>query len=239
MQLSVCRLSWQQHTVGGYRRTPPCSFKSYLFSLLLRDLGDTIPSCLQQDTRITTLVCMKVFISAYTTTHTHISLLFTHPADIYSLLDDNPWLKNIPYNFYPDSSLLCLCTERGSGRTELAPKLVIWLKNVYVAATQIDLRLCSVCLLCPMAIVSVMSNGHCACYVQWPVYLLCPMASVPVMSNGQCICYVQWQVCLLCPVATVSVMSSGQCVCYVQRSVVSKLTLRVFSRIWTTSNSWT
>jgi len=69
---------------------------------------------------------MKVFISAYTTTHTHISLLFTHPADIYScLLDDNPWLKNIPYDFYLDSSLLCLCTERSSGRTEQALKLVI------------------------------------------------------------------------------------------------------------------
>jgi len=89
---------------------------------------------------------MKVFISAYTTTHTHISLLFTHPADIYScLLDDNPWLKNIPYDFYLDSSLLCLCTERSSGRNEQELKLVIWLKNVYVAATQTDLLLCSVC----------------------------------------------------------------------------------------------
>jgi len=118
-----CRLWLQQHTY--YRRTPPCSLKSYLFSFFLRDLGDTIPSCLQQDTHITTLVCRKLFISAYTTTHTHISLLFAHPADIYSyLLDDNPWLKNIPYSFYPDSSL-CSCTERGSGRTEQALKLVI------------------------------------------------------------------------------------------------------------------
>ena len=127
MQLSaVCHYS---NTLVGYRPTPPCSSKSYLFSLL-RDLGDTIPSCLQQDTHITTLFCMKVFISAHTTIHTHISPLFTHPADVYScLLDDNPWLKNIPYNFYPDSSLLCLCTESGSARTEQALKLVIWLKN--------------------------------------------------------------------------------------------------------------
>jgi hypothetical protein len=117
MQLSaVCHYS---------STTPPCSLKSYLVSLLL-DLGDTIPSCLQKDTHITTLVSMKVFISAYTTTHSHISLLFIHPADIYScLLDDNPWLKNIPYNFYPDSSLLYLCTERASGRPEQALKLVI------------------------------------------------------------------------------------------------------------------
>lgn len=139
-----CRLSLQQHTY--YRRTPPCSLKSYLFSFFLRDLGDTIPSCLQQDTHITTLVCRNVFISACTTIHTHISLLFTHPADIYPyLLDDISWLKNIPYNFYPDSSLLCSCTERGPGRTEQALKLVIWLKNIYVAATQCDLLLCSVC----------------------------------------------------------------------------------------------
>ena len=153
MQLSaVCRNS-NSNTRIACRRTPPCSLKSYLLSFFLRDLGDTIPSCLQQDTHVTALFCRKVFISACTTLHTHISLLFTHPADIYTyLLDDSPWLKNIPYNFYPDSSLLCSCIERGSARTEQALKLAIWLRIIYVAAMQCDLLLCSACLLCPVFI---------------------------------------------------------------------------------------
>lgn len=167
-------------TVG---QTPPCSLKSYLFSLLLGDLGDTIPSCLQQDTHITTRVCMKAFISAYTTIHTHISLLFTHPAGIYScLLDDNPWLKNIPYNFYPDSSLLC-----------------------YVLRGVLEEL-----------------NKRWNSLSDWKIFML---------QRHMLIC--------------ISVV----CVCYVQYSVVSKLTLTVFNRIWPTiydnpfcnhqSNSWT